>query len=346
MTDRNDIAVCAGSAAVPGRRLRDSKLAGPSWWCGRQALLVVAGISGSMTGSMSAAGVDPLKTTNSGVPVSVAQAVSERDDAQRKLLLQKLRLLGTYMESPALVAVGKSGSQEARQLLQQARKHLEKARALYAQDKAEQTMAALDLGLRAASQATAVNRKTRPQVSSAALTRKQYQVRLGQIRSFIQTLPDVAPESRDEVDIARERKTAERLIAQAETLADKGRHKEANEILASAYKSTVSMLSRLHQGETFVYRLKFSTPADELAYERRRNDSYEMLIRILLQENPRMAVDLQPMADRHVRESRALRERAEAQAAAGAEGDAIRTMEAATLRLVRVLQAGGLPVSR
>jgi len=346
MTGRKDIVVCAGWTTVSGQRLRASTLVAPTWRRAGQALLLVAGACGGITGGISVAGVDPMNAANSAAPVRIAQAVSERDNPQRELLLQKLRLLGTYMESPALVAIGKNGSEEARQLLRQARKHLEMARALYAEDKADETMAALDQGLRAASQATAVNRKTRPHASSAALARKRYQIRLGQIRSFIQTLPDIPVESRDRVDIDRERKTAERLVSEAETLAAKGRHNEANKILANAYKSTVTMLSKLHQGETFVYRLKFSSPADELAYERRRNDSYEMLIRILLQENPRMAAELQAMADRHVRESRALRERADAQAAAGAEGDAIRTMEAATLRLVRVLQAGGLPVSR
>ena len=178
------------------------------------------------------------------------------------------------------------------------------------------------------------------------MARNRYRTQLGQIRSFLRTLPETSSERRQDADLVGDRRRTRRLITKAEGLAAKGRYREANAVLGEAYKATVAMLSRLGQGKTVVYGLNFATPSDELEYERRRNDSYEMLIQIMLQENPQLAATLRPLADRYIRESQALRATADSQAAAGVYPAAIRSMESATQRLVRVLQAGGLPISR
>jgi hypothetical protein len=290
--------------------------------------------------------IDPLSLETRTWLAQAEPADQKRGEPQQKLLEQKLRLLGTYMDSPALVAVEKHGSQEARQQLEQARKHLETARVLFAQGDRSRTMAALDMGLRTASRASALHRKAGVPRSSEAMARNRYRTQLGQIRSFFRTLPEISSESRQDAELAGERRSATHLITKAERLAAKGRYREANGVLGEAYKATVAMLSRLRQGKTVVYSLNFATPSDELEYERRRNDSYEMLIQIMLQENPQMAETLRPLADRYVRESRALRTTADSQAAAGVYPAAIRSMESATQRLVRVLQAGGLPISQ
>jgi len=290
--------------------------------------------------------IDPL-SLETRILLAQAQPTGPKiRNPQQNLLEQKLRLLGTYLDSASLVAMEKHGGQEARQLLNQAKKRLETARALFMQGNRSQTMVALDEGLRMASRASVLHRKAGVPLPSEALERRRYHTRLGQIRSFLHTLAEIPSGNQDSDGLARERKRDLHLLAKAERIAAKGLYREANKALAEVYRSIVAMQSKLRQGETVVYGLNFKTPSDELEYERRRNDSYEMLIQIMLQENPQIAARLRPLADRYVRESRALRATADSQAAAGAYPAAIKSMDGATQRLRRVLQAGGLPISR
>ena len=125
-----------------------------------------------------------------------------------------------------------------------------------------------------------------------------------------------------------------------------GSHREANKLLAEVYRTVVSEIAELRRGETVVSRLKFSGPKDEFDYERRRSDSYEMLLELMLSEphNTR-GDDLEELVGLFVAKSRALRRQADDAAAVGKYEVAIRTMEEATRHLTHALRAGGLPVS-
>lgn len=269
-----------------------------------------------------------------------AGEAGDRED-QHRLIAQKLSLLQAYLSSESMRRVREDGNIEVTALVTEAETHLETARRSLAANRLEEAGEALDKGLRSASMASSF--AARPQ-RSAEQESRQYAKLDGQIRSYLDSMDGAlrngAPENRPEETLAR----IDALVSDAARLADSGQYRKANKILTEAYQMTVTLVSRLRKGATLVSTLNFATPADELEYERRRNGSYEMLVGIMLEERQGGNKSLKRMAEKYVGESHTLREKAERQAAAGDYRAAIQSMEEATGRLVRVLQAGGLPV--
>jgi inorganic triphosphatase YgiF len=101
-------------------------------------------------------------------------------------------------------------------------------------------------------------------------------------------------------------------------------------------------LARL-QGQTLVYDRRFANSRDEYAHELARNRSYESLVPLAIAEY-RPSREAQALIERYVRQSRALRERAESQAAPNDHAQAILSLVEGTDSLQRALQASGLTV--
>jgi hypothetical protein len=90
-----------------------------------------------------------------------------------------------------------------------------------------------------------------------------------------------------------------------------------------------------------LHALKFDTPLEEYEYERQRNQSYEMLIGIMLKEESASAT-VQGMIEKLTGGNDELRRQAEILAADGEPEEAIVRMEEATANLVRALRVGGV----
>ena len=101
-------------------------------------------------------------------------------------------------------------------------------------------------------------------------------------------------------------------------------------------------LTRL-DGQTLVYDRRFASSREEYAHELQRNRSYEALVPLAVLEY-RPSREAQALIDRYVKQSRALRERAESQAATNDHAQAILTLVEGTDGLQRALQASGLTV--
>lgn len=268
-------------------------------------------------------------------------AEDQNADNQRRLVGQKLSLLRAYLQSASIQRARKNGGIEATALITEAEAYLATASKSLDEGHLQEAGEALDKGLRSASMASA--HTARPQ-RSAEQEKRQYDKLDRQIRSYLDAiagaLKEADPTNRPDDSLAR----VDKLVADAARLAGTGQYRNANKLLTEAYQLTVTVVATLRKGATLVSTLNFATPADELEYERRRNGSYEMLVGILLEERPGNTNPLKRLADKYLAESRELRTQAERQAAAGDYRTAIMSMEEATGRLVRILQAGGLPV--
>jgi hypothetical protein len=133
------------------------------------------------------------------------------------------------------------------------------------------------------------------------------------------------------------------LLARAEKLLHEGNYKESLASLTRAAVMVESALMQIRNQETLVHELKFNSPEEEYAYERRRNQSYEMLVEMAMTEGKLASVS-QEVGTAAMRENRAARERAEAALKAGQAKAGSRGLETATGRLMQVLRAGGLPL--
>lgn len=283
----------------------------------------------------------PGQSAGDGGGICGSAAGQQSADDQRRLVTQKLSLLQAYLNSASIRRARDDGGIEATALVAEAETYLATARKSLDDGLLQDAGEALDKGLRSASMASA--QMARPQRSTEQ-EKRRYDKLDHQIRSYLdaidEALKEADPTKRPDDSLAR----VDKLVAEAAKLADTGQYNNANKLLTEAYQLTVTMVTTLRTGATLVSTLNFATAADELEYERRRNGSYEMLVAILLEERRGDTSPLKRLADKYLAESHELRDRAESEAAAGDYRTAILSMEEATGRLVRILQAGGLPV--
>lgn len=269
-----------------------------------------------------------------------ATANSTQNENQRRLVIQqKLRLLESILASPRARQAQDSGDPESKAHYAKVRRLMEGARAALASGDAEFAGQSLDEALRTVSGAAFSKNGSSLNVSAQRTRNAEL---LEQIRSYRGSLADAAKENNGKTAgdaVAR----LDRLVAEADKHSASGRYAEANKLLAEAYKLAVTAVTEIRAGQTVVLRLKFDTPADEFAYEQRRNRSHEMLIDMMIAEG-RAEGPKRNLVERYVEESRSLRAKADGQAKAGDYASAVKTLEQATSQLVRALQVTGLAV--
>ena len=263
--------------------------------------------------------------------------------ASPELIDQKSLLLQSYLASAPAKDIETKGDSKAKALLAEAQQLLADAQAARKEGQYEAAGTALDNGLKILSAALA-------RVPKAVAARRKGEGRSHfeelwkQIDSYLQRLPTAMAEQRARGDVDQEIKQIEGMMAEAQRLASAKRYGEGNKLLAEVYQVTVNLVSRLRQGETVVSSLNFATAAEEFAYETKRNDSYRILIKIMVSDGEVDQAALRELTDGYVEQSQKLRSEAEAQASAGQEAEAIETMEKSTSWLIRALRAGGLYV--
>lgn len=263
-------------------------------------------------------------------------------EGQRRLVVeQKIRLMESLLAAPRARQVEASGPAEAQTLFAGARRLLDAARGKLADKDYEGAGRFLDEALRAVSSGSSVLHRDGSVLSEGA-HRAQNTELLEQLQIYRASLVEAAgvPESKI-VSAAVVR--LDQMAAKAQELMQAGRHGEANQILGETYRHAVTALSQARAGQTVILELKFASPADEFAYERKRNHGHEMLANMILEED-RFQDTTRDKVVHYLDENRKLRDRAEEEAAGGDYKNAIRTMESATGQLTQALRVVGVPV--
>ena len=127
----------------------------------------------------------------------------------------------------------------------------------------------------------------------------------------------------------------------ARSLEDRGELAEARRRLDAAYDEAKAELEKLREGETLVRTLDFASDEEEYHYELDRNETHQMLLKVLTSERKNNA-GKQKLIDGFVGKSRALREQAESEASAGAYDKAVDHLEEATMYLQRAIRSAGV----
>jgi tetratricopeptide (TPR) repeat protein len=131
-----------------------------------------------------------------------------------------------------------------------------------------------------------------------------------------------------------------RVVA-ARALEDQGRSAEARSKLDAVYEEAKLELERLREGETLVRTLEFASDEEEYHYELDRNDTHQMLLKVLTSER-KNDPGKQRQIDGLVDKSRVLRRQAESEANAGAYDKAVDRLEEATKYLQRAIRSAGI----
>ena len=217
---------------------------------------------------------------------------------------------------------------EARQYFEKARKASEagdKAAAKAYIDKAKATMleASKTLG----------NKKL-----SQEKDQKDYQERYESVKALLDALDRVNKEK--ESTPSHEKEIREKMI-EAQKVYASGNIKQAKAIIDNAFNIAKQSLILLRDGDTLVRSLNFASKEEEYHYEIDRNNTHEMLVKVLLKErmnNPKVASQVNANMDK----AHELRAQAEQLAKQGKFAEAVETMENATGQILRSIRAAGV----
>lgn len=268
-----------------------------------------------------------------------AQAPDAGDEARRRLIEQKLRLVDTLINSPAAQSAARGREAEAPALVLDGRRLLERAQTALRENRLQDASGALDEALRNAGKAAA-RLSAQPGALSASAQRASFDSLAEQVATYRAALDDLARQGNAEARSLAARTAA--LRAEADALAGAARLGDANRKLGDAYRLAVEGLSRLRAGQTVTLSLDFATPADEYAYERKRFQSSEILVNMMIDEG-RAEGERRRFIDEFMREGRRLAALAAEQAQAADHRAAVAAMESAAAQLNRALQSMGVP---
>lgn len=266
-----------------------------------------------------------------------ASGQSTGDAVAPEMAGQKARMLEGFFSSYRLREALGANPDAVGPLEAEARANLADGKAALADGRVIEAMELFDAGMRAVARAIALTSPGKhwdaQAASHAFVERRRHAVAY---LSAIERADDLtAAESANVADLRARLGEADRQFAAGDL-------RPARVTLDHVYGDIVGLISDIRRGHTVVVSRVFETPRDEFEYERRRNQSYELLVQIALAERGGDQPDLAALANRLIAESEALRDRAEQEGASGDFATAIGTMEQATERLLVVLRATGL----
>jgi hypothetical protein len=276
------------------------------------------------------------------ISLSPRPAASADEDAapNRMLVEQKLRLVELLVASPA-VKGGDPGAEAARILARRQQLLAEAKQALAGGDTAGAGRLLDEAMVKTARQTGrgAGNEGSLDTVAQEA----RYKNLKEQVASYRGSLDVLAKDER----IAREAQAlqarTDAMDREAAALAARGELATANQRLGEAYRRLVEGLSRLQAGQTVVLSLKFETPDQEYAYEQRRFQSNELLLKMNMAERHPEG-DLLRRVQEMAEQGSQLRDEAAELARRGDHRAAIVVQERASTQLIRAMQAMGVPV--
>lgn len=272
---------------------------------------------------------------------ALAQTPGVADPEQRRRLIeQKLRLVESLINSPAAQnsAYGRDAETPAHVL--DGKRLVDRARAALVANQLDEAGSAVDEALRSAGKASA-RLSAQPGALSTSAQRATYTGLAEQVATYRSALDDMARQGNGEARSLVARIEASRV--EADRLAAGGRLGDANRKLGDAYRLAVEALSRLRAGQTVTMSLAFETPAEEYAYERKRFQSSEMLVAMMIDEG-RAEGERRNLVDGFLREGRRLDAQAAERANLGDHRAAVTDMEKAATQMNRALQTMGVPV--
>ena len=264
-----------------------------------------------------------------------AQQTAEDATVDRVRLEQRFVAVETLLErSSASQQIDASGVAGARERRDKAREIYRRARAAY---DSGQYVHASQLLPQVSMQMFEAVRLAAPELVTAPQVRDNFKARLESVNALHAAFRRVAAEKSSASGVAETSRDIERRIGEARRLADGGNVEAGRAELDRAYLIVKAAVSALRSGDTLVRALEFKDKEEEYRYEIDRNDTHQMLIKVLLDGKPETSQS-KDFIDHAVQ----LRKQAEAAAVRGDHAGAIQILEQSTRELVRAIRGAGI----
>ena len=284
-----------------------------------------------------AATLPALAQQPEAAPGDAAARVQAREP-DRAQIERRLESVGTLIEkSTAARQIEASGIAEALQRHERAKQSYRDAQAAFA---AGDLAKASSLLSKASMTVFEAARLAAPETVTAEKHEKDFRNKLESVKALLAAQKRIATEKSEVKGTSESARQIETLLEEAEQKAAAGQIDSGRATLERAYLLAKASVSSMRSGDTLVRSLNFATKEEEYHYEVDRNDTHQMLIKVLLEDkggpsaNPRM----QPFLD----SAAALRRDAEAAASRGEYAVGIETLERATGELVKAIRSAGI----
>lgn len=270
------------------------------------------------------------------VAVNVAAQPADRTDGMP--LGTRISNLEMLIErSSAARQIEASGIKDAVERRARAGETLRRAREAHqrGESAAEQLLAEARLLMVEASRLAAPDQKL-----SADKAKLDFDARLESVKALLAAQRRISTEkgASGQADTAR---SIEDLMATAVRLKGEGSMEKARQQLDQAYLIAKASVSSMRSGDTLVRSLNFASKEEEYHYEIDRNDTHQMLIKVLL-EGRREAAGVDGMVTQRVERARQIRTQAEDAATRKDHAAAIKLLEESTGELVRAIRSAGV----
>jgi hypothetical protein len=182
-----------------------------------------------------------------------------------------------------------------------------------------------------------------PEEVSAKKLENDYKARLDSVNALLGAYKRVANEKGSAAKSVNETVVQiDRSVAAAAKLAEAGKYKEGRAELDRAYLVAKAGISSLRSGDTLVRSLNFASKEEEYHYEIDRNDTHQMLIKVLVEEKRAANPMLDQQVQNFVTKAKDLRSSAEAAAGKKDHAQAVKLLEDSTAELVRAIRNAGI----
>lgn len=179
-----------------------------------------------------------------------------------------------------------------------------------------------------------------PEQVTSAKIQADYNARLETVKALLSAhnrvaIEKSAPQGKETT------KAIEKLMAEANQLASNGQYQEGRKTLDRAYLVAKTAIANLRGGDTLVRSLHFASKEEEYRYEIDRNDTHQMLIKVLLSDK-RAEQGTDMMINSFVDKAKSLRTSAEDAAGRKDFESAIKLLEESTGEVVKAIRNAGI----
>jgi tetratricopeptide (TPR) repeat protein len=256
------------------------------------------------------------------------------DKAQVEKRLQSVQTL--IEKSSGAKQVEASADAKAQEKRVRARESFAKAQEAY---KAGDYSGASKLLTEASGQMFEAVRLAEPEKVREAKAKAEYERRLESVKALLAAQKRIATEKKSGKDANDTSRKIETHMQEAEKLAAAGKYPEAKTALDNAYLAARSAIGSMRGGDTLVRTLNFANKEEEYHYEIDRNDTHQMLIKVLMGDK---AATPDEMTKRFMDKALDLRQQAEKVAGKGDHAGAVKLLEDSTAELVRAIRSAGI----
>jgi hypothetical protein len=172
---------------------------------------------------------------------------------------------------------------------------------------------------------------------------RDYKRKLLSVNALLEALDRIAIEKENTTQTNLLKQQIKVLITTADSQVKNHKMDEAREVLDEAYLLTKTGIENMRSGDVLVRELNFASPEEEYAYELDRNDTHQMLIKLLIEKKlaAKPPAYKKKINDR-VEKANTYRAHAEVVAKDGDFEAAIAELEKSTKELVRAIRMGGV----